>query len=171
MHDERARLHHGPTPDQRPDGFGLIRLTLQAHDPEGVLERVRDVLDSVITLDRATFDEDAPGSVPHWFVEACTPEPTPEEQQAWLAWWRTLDHPAKAAAERERGWTLQNWLSWMEPGERTWWWWDGHVTGPSTAAVSVVVEGWPTALGALHWLLTASGAREITEEDSPPVRF
>lgn len=108
------------------------------------------------------FRREPEAHVPAWFVQACAPEPTAAERERWLAWWRTLDHAGKVVAERERGWTLQEWLSWMEPQERTWWW-DAQPTSEFDATIAVEVEGWPTALGALEWLLTASGASTISE--------
>lgn len=165
MHDEGSRLRLGPAPNQKPNGVGLVRVILHASRPGDVLARAKAVLSSIVQLEPARFNETAAQHLPEWFIAACTPQPTQDEQEQWLAWWRTLDHKSKATAERERGWTLQEWLSWMEPDQRTWWWWDAEVTGPTTAIVHVTVEGWPSALGALHWLLAASGADDSQPDD------
>lgn len=166
MHDETARLDQGPASGQHPNRAGLVALHVHAAAPGELLDRAKDVLRHVIDLDARDFEHQAAAHLPDWFVNACAPEPSPEERRRWLEWWRSLDHPAKVAAERDRGWTLAEWLSWMEPSERTWWWWDAVIMGPSEARVSVEVDGWPTALGALEWLLRASGATSVSEPDS-----
>lgn len=63
---------------------------------------------------------------------------------------------------RNRGWALTDWLYWLEPSQREWFWWDASVRGADSLLVRVQVTGWPTALGSLEWVLLASGAREVT---------
>lgn len=49
----------------------------------------------------------------------------------------------------KRRWNVRDWLYWLGPGERQWFWWDGFATGESEAKIVVEVTGRPTALGAL----------------------
>lgn len=49
-----------------------------------------------------------------------------------------------------------------------WFWWDAEVGTDGTLQVTVEVPGWPTALGALDWLLRAAGAAEIVHEENSP---
>ena len=51
-----------------------------------------------------------------------------------------------------------NWLFWLLPEERTWYWWDGEVSGPHEVRLWVEVAGGPAPLGALEWLVRAAGA-------------
>jgi len=49
----------------------------------------------------------------------------------------------------------------MMPGDRPWYWWSAQICAPTEALVIAEVDGWPTALGALRWLLTAAGATQV----------
>jgi len=99
--------------------------------------------------------------LPRWFVEACAPERPREEVEQWLHWWRSLPLEEQARATREQPWTLADWLFWLDPCERQWFWWDATVDHPDRATIVVEVPGWPAPLGALEWLLRAAGAIEI----------
>lgn len=103
--------------------------------------------------------------LPGWFVAACGPEMSLEDAELWLVWWRALGPEGKALAETDSRWPLADWLYWVTPSERPWYWWDAEVTGDGGLRVIVEVPGWPTALGALDWLLRACGVREIVHED------
>jgi hypothetical protein len=132
--------------------------------------RAREVLDAVVTHtpdggggwpDLATWRR----VVPSFFVDACAPEQTPEETAAYLAWWRSLDAADRAAAQRDLAWTFEQWIGWMEPDERQWWWWDATSVLPTYSRVFVVVDGWPSAVGSLRWLLRACGAGAVEVAD------
>jgi hypothetical protein len=56
---------------------------------------------------------------------------------------------------------MPDWLFWMTPGERQWFWWESRVDTASTATVVIEVSGWPTAVGALRWLLEVAGASTV----------
>jgi hypothetical protein len=99
--------------------------------------------------------------LPGWFVEACAPERSPAESEKWLRWWRDLHLDEQTQIAREQQSTLGDWLYWMEPSERQWYWWDGAVENPERMSIVVQVESAPSALGAREWLLRASGAVEI----------
>jgi hypothetical protein len=73
---------------------------------------------------------------------------------------------AERALETENeAWSVDNWIAWLEPEERQWFWWSADVSDPDQLVVQVEVAGWPAATGALAWLLRASGAVEVTIED------
>jgi hypothetical protein len=76
-----------------------------------------------------------------------------------------LSAEERASATRARPWTLADWLYWLEPSERQWFWWDALVENSDTLRVVVEVSGWPTPLGALDWLLRAAGAAEVIFEE------
>lgn len=88
---------------------------------------------------------------------------TPVEAANWLAWWRGLDPQGQARAEEEKGWTLPDWLYWMRPDERQWYWWDLSVKSDRSATLAVAVPGWPAPLGALRWLLKVAGADSVDQ--------
>ena len=89
-----------------------------------------------------------------------------EEAERWVAWWRTLAPADKARAESEKRWTLEDWLYWLTPSQRQWFWWDAVTDGDHALRVTVEVADWPTALGALDWLLRAAGASEVVHDVS-----
>lgn len=82
--------------------------------------------------------------MPEWFVAACSPERTAEKTS----------------------WTLADWLYWMEPDERQWFWWDARIDGEGATTVLVEVPRWPSATGALEWLLRAAGASSVKVVDA-----
>ena len=57
-----------------------------------------------------------------------------------------------------------DWLHWLEPDNRTWFWWDAAVTQDDALRVMVEVPGASAPLGALEWLFKASGAGEVRPE-------
>jgi len=99
--------------------------------------------------------------LPAWFVERSAPERSREEAERWLAWWRSLPASEQARVAREQDWALADWLYWLEPAERHWFWWDAVIENPEILRVIVEVPGWPVPLGALEWLLRAAGAMEV----------
>ena len=162
----RTRLLDGPVPGEQPrDGF-LVSIIVRSDQAGEVLEKAKTVLRAVAALPADAFDSGwAQAALPGWFVAACADEQSPADRTAWLDWWRSVDDAARVAAGNERPWTVQDWLGWMEPGERTWFWWDSRLTEADTGTVSVVVDGWPAALGSLLWLLRASGATDVVLND------
>jgi hypothetical protein len=99
-------------------------------------------------------------------VAACGPERSREDAERWLAWWRTLGPVDKARAESKQQWALPDWLYWLMPSERQWFWWDAEVGRDGSLRVTIEVAGWPVALGALGWLLRAAGAVELTYDEN-----
>lgn len=163
---ERRHVLSGPEPGERSGGDGLVDFTV--HGPGNaseILTRTRGVV--IAVLDHS---EPWPGLdeweriMPAWFVTACAPEQTREEAESWLAWWRTLSSADRAAAEVQRGWSLSNWLYWLEPEKRDWYWWDGRQLSNDTAKISVEVIDSNAPLGSFRWLLRAAGA--VQAEDS-----
>jgi hypothetical protein len=104
--------------------------------------------------------------MPAWFVESSAPEQSREEAERWLSWWRNLSAEEQAQVTRAQRWTLADWLYWLEPSERQWFWWDSVIESPDTLQVIVEVSGWPAPLGALDWLLRAAGAAEVAHEEN-----
>jgi hypothetical protein len=155
---ERRHLEAGAQPGDRPLGT-LIELNAME-----VLSKAREVLRAVVmNNDPWPADDQWRQLLPTWFVDRCAPEQTKGEAAEWLARWRKLPPAEKARATEERGWSLLDWLYWLRPAERQWFWWDGQPLDNDVARIVVEVKDTPTALGALEWLLKAAGAERVVE--------
>jgi hypothetical protein len=165
--EELRHVMHGPRADERPTGAGLVTVSFHAPDVQGVLDRSRSVMSAVLRAGGGPWPplQQWTERLPAWFVQACAPERTQDEKQQWLTWWRGLDLEGRAVAERDRRWSLDDWLYYLEPDERQWYWWDAAALSSSEGTVELEVPGWPTPLGALKWLLHAAGADAVTADE------
>ncbi len=165
--EEARHLRAGPRPGESAAGVGTVAVVALCPDPQLVLGRCREVLAVVIDHQGGDWPDIAVwhDQLPEWFVAAC-PEESPEEADRWLEWWRSLPPEEQVEAERTRAWSLADWLYWLEPDERQWFWWNAAVEGGGTLRVAVEVPGWPAPLGALEWLLRAAGATTVTVEEN-----
>jgi len=91
---------------------------------------------------------------------------SPEQANKWLSWWRSLPPEEQRKAEIEKDWSLENWLYWMQPSNRQWFWWDAKVLEDyDHIALAIEVEAWPFPWGALRWLFRAAGASAVEAEE------
>jgi len=167
---EQERLRNGSHSDEVPDGAGLVRFVITCpNNSSDVLTRAREVLESILCHSGGDWpaDERWREVLPSWFVSTCAPDMTNEEAAHWLGWWRSLPFEKQAQAEREKKWTLSNWIYWFNPEERQWYWWDASITSPSSFEVVVEVKQWPVPWGSLNWLLRASGADTVEIAPAP----
>jgi hypothetical protein len=167
---ELRHIDRGPGSDEVPGGVGLIEVKVSTEGSAvDVIERSRSVLRGVLTMTLDELRSPSAGALrlPVWFVAGCAPERSTEDDERWLAWWRGLDPEARARASDERPWSVGDWLYWMLPEERQWYWWDARVDRDRSARVFVEVAGWPTATGALQWLLRVAGASSVDVSDGP----
>lgn len=158
--DELRHLSEGPRIGEVPGGAGLVEVAVATSgDIDAVLARCREVLLVVLQASRDEWPSGDTWSerLPRWFVQGCAAE-EPAEAARWLAWWRGLDGEARERAANARRWTLSDWLHWLQPEERQWFWWDGVALSQHEARILVEVPGWPIALGALEWLVRVAGA-------------
>jgi len=164
---ELQRLRSGPRPGETPGASGLDRIAVRSEgNAAEVIAQCKEVLTSVLMYGAETWPSLASWEqiLPGWFVRQFAPRESTADAERWLTWWRELPPAERAKAQEERRWTLEDWIGWLRPGEREWWWWDARVTGEQSAIVEVEVDDWPHATGALRWLLRASGATAITSE-------
>lgn len=162
--EEIRHVDRGPGPDEAPGGLGLIEVSVFTDgSATDVVERAKGVLRAVlsVTSDEWGSPDTGASRLPDWFVAGCATERSAEDGEQWLAWWRGLEPEAKARAADERPWTLPDWMHWMHPDERQWYWWDARVDGDGSARVLVEVPGWPLVTGALEWLLRVAGASSV----------
>jgi len=103
--------------------------------------------------------------LPSWFVSQCEPELSSVEAERRLAEWKSLSRVEQVAHERTVNWSLENWLYWMDPVRRQWYWWDAKSAERGDLLfVTVEIEALPFPWGALDWLLRASGASSTEPE-------
>jgi hypothetical protein len=134
-------------------------------DANDVLKAARSVMCAVLvrSRDRWPSDDEWRSLLPEWFVGRCAREKSKEEMASWLEWWRGLPQEQQAKANQEN-WSLSSWLEWFKPGERQWAWWSAFAENHDCIRVTVTVDDWPFAWGALEWLFIASGAESVFEE-------
>ena len=135
-------------------------------DAEAVLRRFRDVLCAGVKHQAGEWPQTDEWRriLPAWFVDASLEE-SDEEVERWLIEWRSLPPDQRAAAEEARRWSLADWLMWLEPEERQWFWWHAAVEDADTLRVELEVAGSPAPLGAFNWLARAAGAVAVVSED------
>lgn len=164
--EEQRHLTQGPRSDEQPGGAGLVRVVVSAPDVQATIASAKAVLTAILDAPAPwPSTEEWAGRLPAWFVSACAPEQTDAEKQQWLAWWRGLDPAARSEAEKARPWSLDDWLFYLEPDERQWFWWSAEAQDEHRGTVWVEVLGWPTPVGALEWLLRAAGAESVRVVD------
>ena len=139
--EELVRLGQVGAAGELPGSTGLLRYVVEAPDPAVVIARAADVLRVVLERSDPTWPslDEWRRVLPTWFVAGFAPETTGQGQDAW---------------------TLEAWLSWLEPDERSWFWWGAEHRG-GRVEVLVDVDSWPYPDGALHWLLHVAGASAV----------
>lgn len=168
--DEGRRILRGPA---TAPGGSLRRLVATSDDPDGCLDRCRNLLVEVITMIsyRPEFPsiEEWSALLPSWFVDACTPSLSPEQAEGEVARWRRLNPQAQARYEDESLWTLEDWIYWFDPSsdaDRGWRWWNSGVTNANHFWIDIEVEGDPAPVGTLKWLIRAAGATRVSESQA-----
>jgi hypothetical protein len=162
---ELRRLRSGPEPGERPGGIDSFVARCPGN-AEAVLGRAREVMEVVLRFGTENWPPDSewPSLLPAWFVAACGPETSVEEDERYMESWRRLSREEQIEEARRRSWSLLNWVFWMHPDERPWSWWHASVNGPNELLVSIEVDGWPFPWESLSWLLRASGAEDVDEK-------
>jgi hypothetical protein len=161
---ELAYLLRDHRPGGRVGGDGLTEVTCSSlQSPQAVIDRCREVLIAVLTAphDPWPSDDSWASLLPRWFVEVCPPEGSAEDEQRWLAWWRTLPWPEQYAVSEAAPWSLPTWIYWLQPDERQWFWVDAHIVDETHFSVAVEVSEWPAPLGALKWLIRAADSDHV----------
>jgi len=132
-------------------------------DAEDVLARAKEVLRlvAVQALGDWPSEEKWRGILPGWFVDHFAPPMSEQELAVWVARWSAMSPRKQEKAARERPWSLVDWLHWVEPANRNWWWRGGAARDSRTLIVEIDLEGWPASGAPLRRLLQAAGARKV----------
>jgi hypothetical protein len=146
----------------------LVRFALRCDEPHRVIDNAISVMAVVDQAAMGDWPDDAKLAelLPPWFVQSCAPELSQDEAERWLAWWQSLSPAKQARVELEQRWSLSQWLYWMSPEQRVWYWWSAVVVGNHRGVVTIQVDEWPFPWGALRWLLVASGATAVEPDTS-----
>jgi len=99
--------------------------------------------------------------LPKWFVDACAPAMSELEANTWLIRWKKMSLKERAADEASRLWSLDNWLYWMEPERRAWFWLCADPVSPQEVMFTVDVDSWPFPWDDMKWLWKSAGARDV----------
>ena len=163
--EEREHLLHGVRANQSPGGVGLIELIAATTDTSALLARARAVLTVVLDSDRSDWLDDAHWQrmLPAWFKTACAPDLSEKQATEELARWRALPAEDRQSWQQDKQWSTTNWLYWMHPDNRTWFWWDARAENDRVVRLQVQIDGWPTPTGSLRWLLRAAGATNVEQ--------
>jgi hypothetical protein len=161
---EIGRLLFGAEDTATPGGIGTARFLAKCDgSARDVLGRAKSVLEKVLPVTAGSWPslDEWRHILPSWFVERCAPEMSREEAERRLG----LPHEERERLEQVEGWNLSGWLYWFQPDQRQWAWWDAVAPDDDTIIVAIEVDGWPFPWGSLKWLLLASGAVTVEEEE------
>lgn len=167
---ELQRLKKAPSFDEKISGLGVVRFV--AHCPLGASDVLAKVISLLRIVDEIALlptnwptDEQWVLKLPEWFTSECTAPMTQQQAERWLAWWKGLPTDEQTRVEIEKDWSLDNWLYWMQPENRQWFWWDAKVSDYNDHVIMVIqVESWPFPWGSLRWLFKAAGASSLEPE-------
>jgi len=165
---EAAFLRNRPAKEVKPLGAGIVTFSVafrENGDSDVVLRKTKSVLS---VIDEAGMSERWPDEevlidrLPHWFTAACSPPMSELQANSWLIKWKKMTTAERAVAEDNQRWSIDNWLHWMRPEHRQWYWWDAQAGDEGDLLLAVEVEGWPFPWGSLRWLFKAAGAHSIS---------
>lgn len=169
---ERKRLICAPSLMDKPTGIGSVRFVVSCESNAGsILSLAKDVLKVVSKVYESDWPDLASWKemLPEIFVDSCEPEISKEDMDKRIAYRRSLSWEEQKKLLADEKWSLDNWLYWLEPENRTWFWWDATLLEEPIRdthfVVAVIVLEWPFLWGALKWLFKACGALDVVSED------
>jgi hypothetical protein len=154
--------------DARPEGLGVVPFVATSRDDMG--DVIRKSIEVLSTVDEHSLQDRWPSVeewrriLPGWFVDRCAPELSQRDTDAWVARWRALSPEQQRDEEARQPWSLADWLYWLEPDRREWFWWKATLRDRNRADIELAVDSWPFPWGAFAWLLRASGADDVRAE-------
>lgn len=143
---------------------GILFRVSGSDDPSALIRKAKSVL---AIIDETALLGDWPeidnwrSRLPQWFVDACAPAMSELEANTWLIRWKKMSLKERAADEASRLWSLDNWLYWMEPERRTWFWIRAEPISSEDVMFAIDVEEWPFPWDNMKWLWKAAGAKDV----------
>ena len=153
--------------NEKPQGFVLMEYSAHTQrDPNEVLNRVVSVLRTIDEGGVTNWPSLAEwkARLPAWFVMACAEPMSIEQTAEHVRQMRSLTSDERTKVERALRWALDDWLYWMEPNNRYWFWWNGFVIDDHHIEVTVEADELPFPWESLQWLFRAAGADDLTEK-------
>jgi hypothetical protein len=168
--EELRHLLHGAKSEDVLNEVGIIIIRATCIDTASlVLEKCQEVMRLILNYQTEKWpsEEEWYKLLPEWFINICSPEKNPKEEEEYLEKWRQSS-PQEQILLEESAWSVMEWVSWFEPtddlhNQRYWFWWDAIIKDPNTLLIAVAVVDIPIPYGSLFWLLTASGAISVEE--------
>jgi hypothetical protein len=163
-HAELQRLKQGPAENEEFHGIGIGQFIVKCNgNADDVLETAMAVMKVVCLqcVEGWPTTTDWRAILPSRFVDRCAEEMTREQAEQLLERINALNEQERKLDAKNRPWTLDNWLHWMQPSERLWQWWDAKVEDSNRIRVWFILDSWPFGWGAVTWLFRGSGAVEV----------
>ena len=169
---ERERLKKSPQAMAKASGIGIARFVVSCNDASLVLALAKEVM--IIVNNYSTREwpslEKWISMLPFQLVKGFAPELTEADREKQLQNWEALTYEEKLTeASHDDQWTLSSWLSWLEPEEREWFWWDATLfdvpLNNSHFLIEVTTLDSTFMSGALKKLFKACGAFDVVSED------
>jgi len=152
---ERLLLNSFPTSEP----YGLLVEVTAVTDFRSleVLDRIKELLRRIIDCELSFDDElaDWKALMPAWFLGELYPPLSTSDAK------RLLQSPGGFDRLSDH-WTLDGFLHWFRPENRSWYWWYGEIESQSKVRIFIEVDGYPFAWGALKFLVKAAGAQEVS---------
>ncbi|PJR62406.1 hypothetical protein [Raoultella sp. T31] len=169
---ERKRLACAPSLSDKPTGIGSVRFVVSC---ESNAEHIMSLAKEVLKVISDAYETEWPDLVswkemlPDFFVDSFEPEISKEDMDKRIAYRNSLPWKEQQKLLADEKWSLDSWLYWLEPENRTWFWWDAALLEEPIREtyfiVAVVVLEWPFPWGALKWLFKACGALDVVSEE------
>ena len=108
------------------------------------------ILDRIYLKENKFESIDWKSELPEWFISKCRPERTEEQKIEYLKWWDSLSIEEKNKhSQKKQIWSLKNWLYWMDPDEREWYWGKAESISDDEIMLTILVYGHPFPDGSL----------------------
>ncbi|OCG73066.1 hypothetical protein A9G42_11700 [Gilliamella sp. Nev6-6] len=170
---ERERFDNPPDYTVKTTGVGIARFVIHCNnDVDEVLNLAKRILVIVNYNSEPVWPsfEEWLKILPDKFINNCAKELTKEELKEQKIQWDNLTYEQRLEeAKKDQAWTLSDWLGWLEPDAREWFWWNAHKFDGEIENTHFLIE--VTALddpfpsGALKWLFKACGAIDVISTD------
>ena len=169
---ERERFENPPDHTVKATGVGIARFIIRcnnnADEVLNLAKRVLVIVNYNSELVWPSFEEWSK-ILPNKFVNNCAPELSKSESEKEINYRRSLPWEKQVSLEKNKKWSLGNWLVWLEPETREWFWWNAHKFDGEIENTHFLIEVTalddPFTSGALKWLFKACGAIDVISTD------